>query len=510
MCSSRSSPSFGPNAGTVSQLVFPAFGAAAIGWFTSIPFAYLGGIAIGVGESLLTRYVHADWLQALPVVLPFVVLFIVLIVTPRGKLAERWATVRRPPREPWAVPRAGRMASLVALVAVLSVVPPLSGYDVNFYTTALIYVILFLSLGLLVKTSGQLSLCQLGFAAVGAAAFGHLASDHGLPMPMALLAAGTIAGVVGLVAAVPAVRVSGVFLALATLGFGFILQLLFYRTKFMFGGLQPIPAPRPSFAESDAGFYYFVLVCVIASALAIAVIHRSRLGRLLRGIADSPLALQTQGTTINLTRLMVFAISAFLAGIAGALYASMVHYSTPTIFAATESLTLVAVLFVLRVGDPWYAIAAAIAYYLVPAKWLPVDNPGLWTTLVFGVLAVVAVVTSSGPAVLPAWIRGPVDAWKQRLSASRVPARGRSLAAPALCDAHFGSGRAGCARRRARGRRSHRAVRWRRRARPRDAHGADGSRHRAHRSERFREDHVLQRLLGAGPPRGWACAVARS
>ncbi len=57
--------------------MIPAFGAAALGWFTSIPFAYLGGLAIGVGQSLLTRYLTVDWLSDLPVVLPFVVLFVV-------------------------------------------------------------------------------------------------------------------------------------------------------------------------------------------------------------------------------------------------------------------------------------------------------------------------------------------------------------------------------------------------------------------------------------------------
>ena len=72
-------------------------------------------------------------------------------------------------------------------------------------------------------------------------------------MLLALLGAGLVAGVVGLVAAIPSVRVSGVFLALATLGFGFILQGLFYRTDLMFGGLTPIVAPRPSFRGVGRG-----------------------------------------------------------------------------------------------------------------------------------------------------------------------------------------------------------------------------------------------------------------
>ena len=126
--------------------------------------------------------------------------------------------------------------------------------------------ILFLSLGLLVRKSGQISLCQLAFAAVGAAAFGHFAAYH-IPWLLALVLATLVAAPVGALVAIPAVRVSGVFLALATLGFGILMEQVFYNTSFLFGdnplGLMD---PRPNVSigswnlSSDSGFYYLLLI----------------------------------------------------------------------------------------------------------------------------------------------------------------------------------------------------------------------------------------------------------
>ena len=134
------------------------------------------------------------------------------------------------------------------------------------WSAALINIILFLSLGLLVRRSGQISLCHLAFAAVGAAAFGHFAGD-GIPWLFSLILAALVAVPVGAVVAIPAVRVSGVFLALATLGFGILMEQVFYTRDFMFGQ-SPIglAAPRPGISigawnlSTDTGFYYVLLI----------------------------------------------------------------------------------------------------------------------------------------------------------------------------------------------------------------------------------------------------------
>ena len=147
-------------------------------------------------------------------------------------------------------------------------VPEIVGTRLPYFTTGLCTALLLLSLGLLVRTSGQVSLCHAAFAAVGAVAFSQLKVEHGVPWVPALLLAGLIAVPVGAIVAVPAIRLSGLFLALATLAFGFLVQKLLYNESWMFTNLaQGRVMPRPSFADTPERFYYVVLA---------AVVHRRR------------------------------------------------------------------------------------------------------------------------------------------------------------------------------------------------------------------------------------------
>src|SRR5262249_45026095 len=143
-----------------------------------------------------------------------------------------------------------------------------------------------------------------------------------VPWFFALALAGLVAVPVGALLAIPAIRLGGVYLALATFGFGILLQGMFYTQSYLFGanGIG-LAEPRPSIATSDNSYYLLVLVLAVACAVFVIALNRSRLGRLLRGAADSPVALQTSGTSVNVTRVMVFCISAFMAAVGGALAA---------------------------------------------------------------------------------------------------------------------------------------------------------------------------------------------
>ena len=154
------------------------------------------------------------------------------------------------------------------LVALL-LVPQIFSDTLSYFTIGLSQVIVVLSLGLLVRTSGQVSLCQAAFGAIGAVAFSQLAVDHGVPWLLAVLLGGLIVVPVGAVVAIPAIRLSGVFLALATFGFGILVQQLLYGRNFMFTTLESgRPMPRPSFAQSDTAYYYVVLAFVVVVSLA--------------------------------------------------------------------------------------------------------------------------------------------------------------------------------------------------------------------------------------------------
>ena len=231
-------------------------------------------------------------------------------------------------------------------------------------------VILFLSLGLLVRTSGQVSLCQAAFAAIGATTMGHLTAGFGLPWGVALLLAGLAAVPIGAFIAIPAIRLPGVFLALATFGFGVTMEQMGYPLWIMFGSSSLGQAVnRPSFAQGDIAYYYLALAFAVVAGLLVVWLVRSRLGRLLRGMADSPVALATHGTSVVVTRVLVFCVSAFLAAISGALFGGVVHTVTSSDFTSFSSLTLLALLVIMPGREPWYAFGAGFALVVIPS-WI--------------------------------------------------------------------------------------------------------------------------------------------
>ena len=316
----------------LSLLVVQAFGAAAIARFNSLPMCLVGGLVVGLLQSLVGKFVGTrQYLHGIDTNMPFIVLFIVLLVIPRGQLVEVGRHVKA--RATAASPFSPRVRGLgyVALLGGAIAVPHVVGAHLPLWVTAMSQVVLFLSLALLVRTSGQISLCHIGFAAIGAAGYGHLYHDH-VPWLFAVLLAGLFAVPAGALIAIPAIRLSGLYLGLATLGFGILLAEYAYNQSWMFGFGQ-LDTGRPHFwtMTNDTHFYYLLLAIAVVAMLLVSVVERSRLGRLLRGLADSPVALTTLGTNVNVSRVMVFCLSTFLAGVSGATFAAQ--------FAATTAAT---------------------------------------------------------------------------------------------------------------------------------------------------------------------------
>jgi branched-subunit amino acid ABC-type transport system permease component len=245
-------PSLPISALLLTLLVVQAFGAAAIGYFSNLPLTYAGGIAIGIIGALATKYVvDVPWLIGLPASLPFIILFIVLLVTPRARLAPRRFLSPRPIPPSWHAPVRVRIGAGVIFVGILCVIPSLVGTKVTVWANALVLAILVLSLGLLLRTSRLVSLCQYSFAAIGAAAIAHFTTDYGIPWLPAIFLAGLVAVPVGAIVAIPAIRLSGVFLALATLGFGIFLERMIFTQDIMFG---PTTEPRCTSSSSSSSW----------------------------------------------------------------------------------------------------------------------------------------------------------------------------------------------------------------------------------------------------------------
>jgi ABC-type branched-subunit amino acid transport system ATPase component/branched-subunit amino acid ABC-type transport system permease component len=388
-------PSLSLDALQLTLLVLQAFGAAALGYFSSLPMSYAGGVLVGVAASVATKYgalTHPNALRSgLPASVPFLVLFVVLVVTPRRRLLDRRLTARAAVASHWRAPARIQVSGGAVLLAALVLIPfVVSDAKLGFYTVMLCTVVLFLSLGLLIRTSGQVSLAHAGFAAIGGASMAHFTTGAGIPWFLALLLAGLVAVPVGAFIAIPAIRLSGVFLALATFGFGITLQQMGYPLHVLFGtAADGLVEPRPAGLAGDKSYYFLVLVVAIAAAGVVAWLQLGRLGRLLRGLGDSPVALSTHGASVNTTRVLVFCISAFLAALYGGLYGGAVTAVTgsDSSFLPFSSLIVVAVLTIMPGGEPWYAFFAAAAM-IIPPAYITNANVTNWLNVVFGVSAV--------------------------------------------------------------------------------------------------------------------------
>jgi ABC-type branched-subunit amino acid transport system ATPase component/branched-subunit amino acid ABC-type transport system permease component len=365
-------PNLGLDATSLTLLVVQAFGAAAIGRFQSLPWTWVGGIVIGVAASLATKYfTSVNIFSGLPSAIPFIILFGVLVFVRQQNSID--SSTRRASRElaPTNLPLQFQLSGAVVVVGALIAVPFVFPDYLTAWMGVLTDVILLSSLGLLVRISRQVSLCQITFAAIGAVAFSRFASA-GVPWLLALLLAGLFVVPIGALLALPAVRLSGLYLALATLGFGLLVQTMFYDSSWMFG-LENlgIPEPRPHISwlhlGSDRGFYYVILFFVVVSTVFCVWLIRGRLGGLLRVLGESPLTLEAFGVNTLVTRILVFCLSAFLASIAGALSGSALGTATGQSFEPLTSLNLFVIVVIAAFGEPWFALFGALLVGLIPA-----------------------------------------------------------------------------------------------------------------------------------------------
>jgi branched-subunit amino acid ABC-type transport system permease component len=395
-------PGLGLDAGLLSALVVQAFGAVAIGRFSSLPLTYLGGLVIGLLASVGTKYFSArPPLNGIPAVVPFLVLVVVMVASPARTLPKGAGRNEGTVAGQRRVPARVRVAGTVAGAGALLVVPIMAGPRLPAFSTGLVFVVLFLSLSLLTRISGQISLSHAAFAAVGAVTFSHLTSESHLPWLVGVAVGGVVTVPLGTVLALIATRLSGLYLALATFGFGLLMENVVFNTWLMFGGrAQGLVGPRPDFgpvqARSDTAFYY-VLLAVVAVCCAVLVgLQRARLGRFLRALADSPTALSTMGLGLHVTRVLVFSLSAFFAGVAGALYMSQATRLGAPSFNSLNSLLYLAVLVVAGAVSGFVTSAFLAAGLLVVLPTYLTSVTVELQMLLFGAAALAAALVSDG------------------------------------------------------------------------------------------------------------------
>ncbi|KAF0806583.1 MULTISPECIES: branched-chain amino acid ABC transporter permease [Alcanivoracaceae] len=255
------------------------------------------------------------------------------------------------------------------LVLVLLAFPFLVGqssYFMGLVVTMAIYAIAAMSLNLLTGYGGQVSIGQGGFLMMGTYSTGVLSTTFGLPIWLALPSAGVIAALVSLVIGLPAVRLKGHFLAVATLGFGLSIPEIALNWKSVTGGYSGLPLMRPEWASDDLTFFYVILMLTFLVTWVLMNIANSRLGRAFLAIRDSEIAAAATGINVAGYKTVMFMISAFFTGLAGGLYAYWIQYISPNDFTIMASFFLLAMIVVGGLASIWGAILGAVLFTGIP------------------------------------------------------------------------------------------------------------------------------------------------
>jgi len=229
------------------------------------------------------------------------------------------------------------------LLAILLIIPAtVESYLVFLAALAATHIIIAVGLNLLTGYAGQISLGHAGFIAIGAYTSSLLMLKLNAPFALALPAAGLVAGLFGLVLGFPALRLTGPYLAVATLGFGIAVAQVLVKWEALSGGSIGLHPPKPAFGllsiDSDTRFYFLSIITMLVMTIGAANLVRSKIGRAFVAIRDSEIAAQAMGVNVPLYKTMAFAISALYAGIGGALMGHLVGYINPDSFGVAASI----------------------------------------------------------------------------------------------------------------------------------------------------------------------------
>ena len=308
-----------------------------------------------------------------------------------------------------------RAAAVAALLAVaIFVLPAIAGADwVTTFTSVAIYSVAALGFSILYGRVGMISLGQVALLTVGCWVGARLAYGTSLPFPLLLLAAGGITCVLGTLVGLPALRISGLYLALITLMFAGATTVVLSATDFPNGGggftgrsvagaltTSTPPVRRPSWAGGDTAYYrYTTIVCALMFLLALLHVA-GKPGRAWASIRESEPAALAAGVNITLYKLWAFALASFMTGVAGCLLAAQVGVPRAITFQTQDSLTLAATALIGGIFSIWGAIVAGAFNQLLPflfqAQWGV--NPN-FLLIIFGAGLLQVLLTAPGGLV---------------------------------------------------------------------------------------------------------------
>jgi len=356
------------SAGQLTLLVIDAFAAAMFGRLRSLPRTLAGALVIGLTTTYVIAYFPSKWTwsSSFRNSLPMIFLFIVLIVLPQDRL--RGATVLRL-RERFRMPsiRTAWIAGLVLMVVVFCLKVIMERTAVNTLTLALTFAIIALSLVLLTGFAGEINLAALSFGAIAVIVVYHFGTTgtgtDARTTLWGILLAAVVTALVGAVIALPALRLRGLYLALATMAFGvFVSRMVLternerdiFGLKFTIftAGQLTIPKPKigPFDVNSPDAFLFLCAGLFAIIGIGMVYLRHSGYGRRLAAMKDSPAASATLGMSVVRLKLSIFMMSAAIAGIGGVMMAAQIGTVNSDRFDILLSLSLMMITVVGGIG----------------------------------------------------------------------------------------------------------------------------------------------------------------
>ena len=429
-------------------LLVAAIAAAAIAGLDSMVGAVLASVAIGVVMGLTTGYAPSGsvWSTGLLSAIPFFLLLIVLAVSPKMRRLDLSddplaavdpppTPILTPPRSPFLERSLGIIGPTVLVIGIVSVMTWVPSNWVFALTGGLALSLVFLSITLVTGAAGQVSLCQAAFAGAGAFTAGQLATNHGVPILTGAIAGALVAAGAGLLAALPALRLRGLALSLSTFTFALLADALAFPTSFIGGPPSGLTVPRPkvgsiSFATDSTRAYFLLVVAILAVAGFFARrILRGTSGRGLEAVRQSPLAAAGLGFSLPKAKIVLFALSAALAGVGGALYGSLLQVVSPADFNYQYSLLFVVVVVTVGVRTVAGAVEAGVAYAILTQLTTYLPNRAAPTSVVALLFALGAFAYAAHPEgvverarrATAGWVDGQIQRFGPGSTASLSP-----------------------------------------------------------------------------------------
>jgi branched-chain amino acid transport system permease protein len=259
------------------------------------------------------------------------------------------------------------------LALILALVPLIlrNPYTLGLLNLIGLYVIVVLGLNLFIGFAGQISLGHAAFFGLGAYGSAILTATYGFPAwPAMILTAGVMA-LAALILGVPTLRLTGHYLAMATLGFNYVVDIIFIQWDSVtggpsgFSGVPPLSIGGLTF-DSDFKFHYLVWTFALVALTLCLNLVRSGVGRGLSALAQDEVAADTLGVDVRRQKISVFVLSAVMASVAGSLYAHYFGYVNPDAFNIFKSLDLVIMVVVGGLGSVWGTLFGAAFITLLP------------------------------------------------------------------------------------------------------------------------------------------------